>query len=50
MAAVKVQYGCALLEDKKAAVMVCADKFNYAAVTTVSGTMIRAKKARGATS
>ena len=49
IAEVKVQYKCVLLKEKKAAVMVRAGKFNYAAVITVIGTTVRANHARGAT-
>ena len=43
IAALKVQCGCALLEDKNAAVLVHINKFNYATVMTVTGTTIRGK-------
>ncbi len=49
IAAVKVQYGCVLLKEKKAAVVVWAGKFDYAAVITVTGTTIRARNNHGAT-
>ncbi len=47
--AVKVQYRCKLSAYKKAAVIVRASKFNYAAVMTVRETTVRAKEGRGAT-
>ena len=46
IAAVEVQYGCVLLKDKKAAVVVHTGKFDYDAVITVTGTTIRANHAR----
>ncbi len=49
IAAVKVQYKCVLLKDKKAAVVVRAGKFDYAAVITVTGTTIRVGNNRGDT-
>ena len=49
IAAVEVRYRCVLSPDKKAAVVVCTGKFNYAAVITVTGTTIRAGSNRGAT-
>ncbi len=50
IAAVEVQYGCALLPEKKAAAVVRAGKFDYAAVVTVTGTTIKVGSNRGATS
>ncbi len=40
IAAIKVQWRCALLDKKKEVVVVCMDKFNDSVVIKVTGTMV----------
>ena len=43
-AVVEVQYGCLLLDKKKAAVVVCMGRNNYTVVITITGYWMKRKQ------